>query len=182
MRYHWFRTCLAVGVLFLVIVSVSVSHAQVCRNNLPPSNPDSVYVDHGDGTVSDVRTGLMWQRCPEGLSGAGCALGSAQTFSWVAALGRAESSTFAGYTDWRLPNIKELSSLVEECRLQPAINDSVFPNTHYSLSSYYWSSSPSANSADILGDYAWRVHFDDGTISQFLRRNTYRIRLVRGGK
>jgi hypothetical protein len=59
----------------------------------------------------------MWKQCAEGLSGATCQTGSAQTFTWANALAHAEASTFANYTDWRLPNVKELSSLVEDCRV-----------------------------------------------------------------
>ena len=94
---------------------IGSAEALTCHNGLLPNNPNEVYVDHGNGTVTDTRTGLMWKKCAEGLSGATC-IGTAQLYNWPGAFNQAESSTFAGHADWRLPNIKELSSLIEECR------------------------------------------------------------------
>jgi hypothetical protein len=57
----------------------------------------------------------MWMRCALGQNwnGATCT-GSGQAYTWQAALQAAEGSSFAGYSDWRLPDIKELSSIVEQ--------------------------------------------------------------------
>lgn len=150
------------------------ANAVTCVDNLPASNPDLVYIDHGDGTVTDVRSGLMWTQCAEGLSGVGCDIGTAMTFTWAEALSHAVSSNFAGHTDWRLPNIKELSSLVEDCRLQPAINDSLFPNTP-SLS--FWSGSPDA----AYWNYGWVVDFNSGIVppAGLRRSNVGHVRFVR---
>ena len=57
------------------------------------------YVDHGNGTVSDLLTGLMWQQTPSNLT-------------WSEAVKRASSQTTGGHVDWRLPTIKELYSLI----------------------------------------------------------------------
>ncbi len=64
------------------------------------------FTDNGDGTVTDNATGLMW---PKDLAGAG--VGGLGGFTWQQALDFAEGSDFAGYEDWRLPNIAELRSL-----------------------------------------------------------------------
>jgi hypothetical protein len=58
--------------------------------------------DNGNGTVTDHATGLMWQKAD---SGAG--------MDWENALSYSENSTLAGYNDWRLPNVKELQSIVD---------------------------------------------------------------------
>ncbi len=58
------------------------------------------YEDNGDGTVSDLQTGLMWQQDP------------GDKMSWYDAVAGAASFNLAGYTDWRLPTIKELYSLI----------------------------------------------------------------------
>ena len=56
--------------------------AQTCVAGIQASNPTSVYVvDSANGTVTDTRTGLMWDRCARGLSGVGCATGTASTFT-----------------------------------------------------------------------------------------------------
>jgi len=167
------RGSLILGLLALLFWA---GHAQAvpCQNNIPASNPDAVYIDHGDGTVTDTRTDLMWKQCAEGLSGTNCQIGSAQNFTWADALARAKASTFANYADWRLPNVKELSSLVEECRWAPSINTNRFPNTP---SEPFWSGSPNASSPKV-----WLVvNFDVGQVGR-LFGSFSRVRLVRGGQ
>lgn len=151
--------------------------AVTCVNNLPPGNPDAIYQVHGNGTVTDTRTGLTWKRCAEGQSwnGSTCT-GSASRHTWANALALAEASTFAGHGDWRLPSLKELRSLVEECRYNPAINDTVFPNTLSSPN--FWSGSPYAPHSGS----AWYVDFYRGTANNYGRSNTFSVRLVRGGQ
>ncbi|MBT4549899.1 MAG: DUF1566 domain-containing protein, partial [Gammaproteobacteria bacterium] len=117
--------------------------AQSCNSAIPRSAPDSRYIDHGDRTVTDSETGLMWKQCSEGLSDSGCVSGAIETFNWQEAMARAESinsgAGFAGYTDWRVPDIKELASLVEIACYSPAINETLFPATP---ASGFWSASP----------------------------------------
>ena len=155
-----------------------------CQSNFPATNPDSVYIDHGDGTVTDTRTGLMWKQCNEGLSGATCEIGSSLLLNWDEALALAEASTFAGYSDWRLPNVKELSSLVEECRREPAINTNLFPTIHSTL----WSGSPVAAPPVSPENLAWGVNFNpDGVVFPEPRAVPLELRyisviLVRGAR
>ncbi len=178
----YFRRVLSVLSLH-VLTGMPVAQALYCTDpTIPASNPDSVYVDHGDGTASDTRSGLMWKRCAEGQTwnGATCTGSSAGTVNWNAALSQAVSSGFAGHSDWRLPNIKELRSLVEECRVKPSINDAIFPATP---SAYFWSASPNA----VNSSYAWYLSFDYGSVNSDGIRilGNYhvdgRVRLVRGG-
>jgi hypothetical protein len=63
------------------------------------------FVHNGDGTVTDIATGLMWQQADSGHG-----------MNWEDALAYAENLELAGYTDWRLPNAKELQSLVDYSR------------------------------------------------------------------
>jgi hypothetical protein len=169
--------CLAAPMLFLALAVVSpLARAVDCQNNIPPSNPDIAYQTHAGGTVTDTRSGLVWKRCSEGQSWTGSACsGTASGHAWSQALALAEASTFAGYGDWRLPNIKELTSLVEECRSLPAINNTLFPNT---ASSYFWSGSPVADyssgawGVDFEYGYAWNIDFN--------RSDALQVRLVRG--
>ncbi|MEJ2763654.1 DUF1566 domain-containing protein [Photobacterium sp. MCCC 1A19761] len=72
-------------------------------------NPDygkNHLIDNGDGTVSDVATGLMWST-----------LDSLRPLSWQDALKYAENLSSGGYADWRVPNIKELQSIVDYRRV-----------------------------------------------------------------
>ncbi|MDD4082992.1 MAG: DUF1566 domain-containing protein, partial [Sphaerochaetaceae bacterium] len=73
------------------------------------------FKDNGDSTVSDEATGLMWAQDD-----------SQETMNWEDALSFAENSEYAGYTDWRLPNAKELQSIVDYSGAFPAIDTSVF--------------------------------------------------------
>lgn len=80
------------------------------------------FVDNQDGTITDNATGLMWQQADDG-----------NTRDWENALYDAENLTLAGYSDWRLPNAKELQSIVDYTRCpeitnSPAI-DPVFSTT-----------------------------------------------------
>ncbi len=155
----------------------AVNAAQTCKSNseIPASTPTSLFTDHGNGTVTDTQTGLMWAKCAQGLSGSECAAGSLIEYDWQAALNLANSSTLASHHDWRLPNINELSSIVEGQCFSPTINLSVFPNTP---SSAFWSASPYAYGSD----YAWSVYFHDGHSDYDYRGNSLYVRLVRSGQ
>jgi len=117
-------------------------------------------VDNEDGTVTDTATGLMWQTCSYGQEWDEIdkvCTGSAVTLSWQQALEAAEALTWSGHSDWRLPNINELQTLVDDKTLNPAIDTNFFPNTR---SSPYWSSTTAA----YRTDYAWRVDFYYGPV------------------
>jgi hypothetical protein len=161
------------------LFAASTSVAQTCQNGIQAINPSSVYVvDEVNGLVTDTRTGLMWDRCLRGLSGSACATGSAVSVHWgdaLAAPGVANSANFKGHSDWRLPNVRELSSLIEYCRESPTINELAFPGVP--VGSFVWTNTPTAaNTAN-----AWLVEFDQGVVGNFNRSNTARVRLVRGG-
>ncbi len=122
--------------------------------------------DNGNGTVTDNGTLLMWQQGENGI------------MTWEAALTTCETSTLAGNADWRLPNHKELLSLVDVMKVtSPAINTTLFPGT---ISSYYWSSTTYANSTSR----AWLVDFNEGFSSNggLLKTLTHYARCVRGGQ
>lgn len=167
-------------ILLCCIFSVAtVQAAQTCKtDSIPASTPNSQLVDNGDGTVTDSKTGLMWKQCLEGISGTLCENNTLKKFTWQEALQRSgianADNGFAGYTDWRLPNIRELRSLVEEQCSNPAINLDRFPNTP-SLDS--WSGSLFAHTS--YPDSAWIVNFYKGNSSIKGRENTFVVRLVR---
>ncbi|MBB1089709.1 DUF1566 domain-containing protein [Rhodopseudomonas palustris] len=129
------------------------------------------FSDNGNGTVTQTNTGLMWAKCAEGQRDTNCS-GNAIKVPWSYSLSVAENSRLAGYADWRLPNIKELRTLVDYGRSNPAIDTRYFPNTP---SSWFWSISP-GNSYSYYGTYA---NFADGTTGQYNRSDDGYIRLVR---
>lgn len=126
--------------------------------------------------VTDTATGLIWARCSDGQTwdGSRCA-GTATSFTWADALARARSAAAADGLPWRLPNVKELATLVDDDRINPAINTEFFPNTSRNG---YWSSTYTTN-----GSFqAWYVRFDEGTMfSGAVMRPFGAVRLVRSG-
>ncbi len=164
----------------LLLLMASTALAQQCNTAMPRSAPDERYQNHGEDVVIDLWTGLMWQRCSLGQSGPDCA-GNATGYTWDQALQQAEainsSGGLAGYTDWRLPNIKELLSLLERA-CSPSINLGVFPNTAADID--YWSSSPKVMANDDT--FAWSVYFDRFSFFTGQRSYPAAVRLVRGGQ
>lgn len=155
----------------LILATSQLAHAQTCKtDSIIATTPDSRFTPIGNGSeVKDTVTGLIWQRCSIGQTWNGntCA-GTATTHTWQQALTVAKNLG----NGYRLPNIKELASIVEEQCYDPAINSKTFPNTP---SSYYWSSSPSANS----NSYAWGVSFSNGYDYYYNKNGSYYVRAVR---
>ncbi|CCE23798.1 protein kinase domain-containing protein [Methylotuvimicrobium alcaliphilum] len=151
------------------------------------------YRDNGDGTVTDMTTGLQWMRCSLGQvwQNQGC-MGKAKKYKYDEAIEAARQTVFAGYRDWRVPTIDELKTLIycstdspktwndtgnvcEGKHQKPTIHPDAFPNT---TSWVFWSSSPYA----YHSNGAWLVHFCNGSVGFNLKTLNYHVRLVRGGQ
>jgi len=158
------------------------------------------YRDHGDGTVTDVKTGLQWMRCSLGQTWqGGTCVGEAKAGSWQDALDAADALNrqggYAGRQDWRVPTVEELLTLVycssgqpktwndtgKPCKggyKSPTIYQSAFPRTRFESSQiWYCSASPYAPDAR----YVWGVPFDDGYGFAHPKNFGLAVRLVRGG-
>jgi hypothetical protein len=105
-------------------LSSSTYYARYVRGN--PQYGTNHFVDNGDGTISDVATGLMWSKIDSGSSElANQRSGYTNhdgSFNWEEALRFAETITYAGYSDWRLPNAKELHTIVDYTRAPDVTN------------------------------------------------------------
>ena len=166
-------------ITFLLAIAFSLSAAGQSINNKTANNwPDSRYEVHGDGTVTDTVTGLMWMQCGIGQDHGNNCAGNATEHNWQQALEAPESYSLSGYSDWRLPNIKELASLLAYYYRMPGINATIFPNTTNYLHSGYWSSTPYAD----WGYAAWSVGFNAGSPSYSTRDTNLSVRLVRAGR
>jgi hypothetical protein len=166
--------------VLLIILNSPLIQAQLCQTStIKATTPTNRFTVNTNGTVLDTKTALLWKQCSEGLTGINCATGNATTYTWQGALQQAQivnNTGFAGYKDWRVPNIKELDSIVETQCVYPAINSIIFPNTKGYVS--YWSSSPSAYGSHN----AWQVYFGYGGDFIDGRYDYLAIRLVRGGQ
>ncbi len=136
--------------------------------------PSPRFTDNGDGTVTDNLTGLVW------LENANCF----GTRNWTGALSDANglATGSCGLTDgssagdWRLPNVRELQSLIDYGVDFPALPDG-HPFTGVE-STTYWSSTANA----YYTSYAWSVYLSFGSVSYGSMSNTYYVWPVRGGQ
>ena len=129
-----------------------------------PANVQSHFKIDGD-VVTDVLTGLMWTR--ENVPGG--------RKSWADAKKAAAAITIGGYTDWRLPTIRELLSIVDYEKSDPAIDTAVFKCE----SAWYWSSTPYPPSP---GDCSWGVDFGGGSSGWCFQGDEGFVRAVRVGQ
>ena len=122
------------------------------------------FVDNGDGTVTDNCTGLMWQKDTADTNGIG------NTLPWCDAIAYCDNLSFAGHEDWRLPNVRELQSIVDYGRHDPAI-DPVFG----ALPSFYWSSTSFADDPFR----AWDIRIDIAFFNNDSKQEPALVRAVR---
>ena len=118
-----------------------------------------------NGVVTDNTTGLQWQ---DDYSDNG---GDIKSAKWTDAIAYCEDLTLGGHSDWRLPNKKELLSIVDYGRYNPSI-DTVFTHT---TSNDYWSSTTHA----FYTDSAWIVNFGYGYTNYNNKSNSNYVRCVR---
>lgn len=168
------------------------------------------YTDNGDGTITDNNTGLMWEKKDDSggihdkdnneytWCGASCGTtnemdGTIKTafLDTLNDVGGGGASCFAGYCDWRIPNSKELYSILD---LEVVSNPTVDPAFHQSAtctgcgdvtfatcsctaSSNYWSATTNATNPNN----AWNVNFNNGNTNANNKTNNNFVRAVRAG-
>jgi hypothetical protein len=182
---HIFRCARRVVAPFLVgslglLAGIAPALAQTCPAGLDRVTPDADFIDNGDGTVVHLRTGLMWKQCVEGASGLSCG-GVATLATWSEAFDAAANANlirYAGYGDWRVPNLKEALSIRETGCHSPGINTVRFPNP----TNLMWTSTSSARDSML----AWFTDFQGASLSniskEFIKSETLTVRLVRDGR
>jgi hypothetical protein len=131
-----------------------------CVRNVTPRATVALTAN-GNGTVTDSNSGLIWQQAEV-----------TPTMTWEGALNYCEALSLGGKTDWRLPNIKEIQSLVEVTHLNPAIDTTYFPGAQ---SARYWSSTTQFGHAAA----AWFADFIDGRTSYEDKTTALPVRCVR---
>ncbi|WP_447986413.1 Lcl C-terminal domain-containing protein [Nitrospira sp. Nam74] len=141
-RYGFGVMCLLAWVVF----SQEVPASFPSQGDPAVSSGSQRFVAASDGTVvKDLQTGFTWEQSPD--------------FSysvWTEAIAHCKAKTVGGHTGWRLPSIKELSTLIDSSQKDPAL-----PSGHpfgNNKSSIFWSSTPSETD-DMV---AWHVSFFTG--------------------
>ncbi len=157
--HHRLKPAFDITLTWIVLfLSVSAGHA-------------ARFVDNGD-TVTDTRTGLIWEQKTDYATPD--LRDKNLTYNWQQALEYCNDLNLGGHTDWRLPSIKELASLVDLSRNNPAI-DPIFEQ--YTVTSYYWSSTTCADCTN----HVWFVYFDHGGVSDGRKSHSGYVRAVRAG-
>jgi hypothetical protein len=155
--------------------------AQTCKPlSIQETTPEAQFIERPDGTLKDGRTGLIWSRCSLGQHYVDQSCSGDPLFfdSWGEALAAVEQANAeSSHDDWRMPDIKELGTLVERSCSGPAINLTLFPDTP---AESYYSSTPFA-SLRLGYDYTARaINFSDGTEFDPTNAAKFALRLVRG--
>lgn len=167
-------------ILSFIFFTLPLSATQVCKEG--NSQPNARFVIFDDaGLVRDRVTGLLWQRCSVGQiwNGRTCEESSKRMikswFSWQeldSAIARTEK--LSNQNGWRVPSIDELLTITNFNCKEPAINESIFPNT---ANWRYWSSTPFIDN----DKYVWSIDFSTGVASTVLKSTaSYHVRLVKG--
>lgn len=191
---HYFRYCLILCI-FPALTMADTAHPLIKLGQGGAPLPDSASKWL---MVQDTQTGLIWE-VKQGMDGTshydepndadntytwydsnpdtnggdpGTASKGINTEAFIRAM---NSIQYGGFSDWRLPTIRELAYLVDSRRKSPSINTTFFPNT---IASWYWSSSTSAN----YPQHAWGVGFLHGHDSYNFKYIYGYVRAVRNGR
>jgi len=123
------------------------------------------YVDNTDGTVIDRATGLTWQK------------GESSLLHWDQALDYCEGLILAGAADWRLPNLREMETILDDSRSMPSLNTNFFSGPYGYI---YWTSTTYAPGNYF--QYAWDLAMLNGNYQGGGKSlNTQAAKCVRGG-
>ena len=139
------------------------------------------YIDHGNGTVTDILTGLQWEKKTDdgsihdrddryGWSAVGSTAADGTVFTGF--LAQLNGACFAGHCDWRLPTLSELQTILLAQYPAGGI-DPIFGI----VGDYHWTSTPEGTQPDL----GWLLSFQDGSRTTSAKDATFNVRAVRGG-
>jgi hypothetical protein len=128
------------------------------------------YTDNGNGTITDNATGLMWQKCSSGFSGTNCTTGSDSSMTFNQATSTCAAASTGGHSDWRLPNLKELLSLVDY-GVVPSINSTYFPHEQ-TFDNGTWTSTADEGNSDQIRSFVVDLS-ESGSVTPKLRDGSF---------
>jgi hypothetical protein len=130
------------------------------------------FQEKDNATVTDWKTGLMWQKRTNDIDDNEI-INDNDAVSWEDALHYCEQLVFAGYTDWHLPNVRELQSIVDYNYFDASVEQNFFE----SANKLYWTSTPRIHGTSY--SYAWQIDFHKG-ITNYNKKTYHRfVRCVR---
>jgi len=197
------NTWRAVAALLLLVAASTTARADdptpLQPAPAPQAGTDGRYLDNGDGTISDRTTGLMWEKkCAD------CAAphdveekyhwsgdGKVETlWDWLDRVNAEGGSGLGGHDDWRVPNVKELVSIVDYARFDPALapafhtpaceegcDEVTEPACSCTAIDLYWTSTTFAD----FPAHALIVDVGYGFVDDRLKTDRHHVRAVRGG-
>ena len=138
-------------IILLIIMGISILNADYTKN--------------GD-IVIDSLSGVQWQ---DDISD--------HLMTWENAIPYCETLILGGHSDWRLPNINELQSIVDRSEINPAIAAG-FTNTSTNAYYAYWTST----TLETLKDYTWVIYFSSGYVNYTGKKYERNVRCIRNGQ
>lgn len=159
--------------IVLALLGMATANGQTCLNDGGATTPNEAFAVLESGDLIHLETGLVWQPCSLGQrwSGDTCE-GEPELMNWASALSQALRISGEQLLPWRVPNVKELASLVERSCARPAINSFFFADTP---ADDFWTSTPSTSD----NSHAWVVAFFTGSSSTKRQQLGAYVRLVR---
>jgi hypothetical protein len=163
----------------MVIACAGTGHDGELQKGAPLS-----YTDNGDGTVTDNNTGLVWEK----KSDDGSVNDKDTLYTWGDAfavhVANLNTASFAGHNDWRVPNIRELESIVHyqsASAVSSVFSSGCTPGCSAVTCSCNPTTAWSSTTGALSTDRAWRAESGLGVLSVALKGNTQAVRAVRGG-
>ena len=177
-KYHRFFT-LGAGVIAWALLTGTPGFAGDFPGDGVDGEPLEYKLKNDGQVIVDKNTKLEWElkvdggdgeSCLDNLHGVDARCTWAQALEWIDML---NAENYAGHSDWRLPNVRELMSILDYSRANPAI-DPIFDPTAAAL---YWSSTTFL----VNPSSAWVVSFSGGSTNGASRDDSFPVRAVRGG-
>ncbi len=178
---------------YLVILFTSLAlsfpvYSQICEPAVTTEtlSEENFIIDDANGTVEDIISQLRWARCAFGQTwnGKTCE-GFPQQLNWQEALTTADELDYGLINAWRIPDIKELMSIIDfQCAIPP-LNASLFPQAPASLDNGLWSSTPvQTDPIDPLNPEVkiWFIDLGEGKVKKRAWNQTNYVFFVTKGK